>query len=295
MSEVLFEKETVLPNQDLIDQSKRLVGFRTRFDKLSHWLRLIIDQESLKGWSRKFYKSELPLLAALSDRYPLVIFHGDVGTGKTAMAEVISNQLAMEVDSESTLFKLSTRVRGTGSVGQMSSLINQAFQTVIDAAGKKNKRCFLIIDEADSLAASRNQAQSHHEDKVAVNTLIQRIDDIRVLHGRMLIFLCTNRLDALDPAIIRRAAIVDEFLRPDETQRHELFQQDFAGMGFADSDFLEMVKASAGGGSKLEYTFSDLRTRLIPQALSYAFPNRKLEVKDIIEAVKITTPSPTII
>jgi len=177
----------------------------------------------------------------------------------------------------------------------MSSLINQAFQTVIETAGKKNKRCFLIIDEADSLAASRNQDQSHHEDKVAVNTLIQRIDDIRVLQGRMLVFLCTNRLTALDPAIIRRAAIVDEFLRPDESQREELFKHDFAGMGFEESDFLKLVKASAGGGSKLEYTFSDLRTRLIPQALSYAFPDRKLEMKDIFEAIEATIPSPTII
>jgi len=118
MSETLFEKETILPDQNLIDLSKRLIGFQTRFDMLSHWLRLIIDQESLKIWSKKFYKTELPLLASLSDRYPLVIFHGDVGTGKTAMAEVISNQLALEVDSESTLFKLSTRVRGTGSVAK---------------------------------------------------------------------------------------------------------------------------------------------------------------------------------
>jgi len=64
----------------------------------------------------------------------------------------------------------------------------------------------LIIDEADSLAAKRNGGQSHHEDKVAVNTLIQKIDDVRRLEGRSLVILCSNRYESLDPAILRRAA-----------------------------------------------------------------------------------------
>jgi len=54
-------------------------------------------------------------------------------------------------------------------IGQMSTLINQAFQTVTQEAGK-SRLSFLIIDEGDSLAGSRDAAQSHHEDKVAVNT-----------------------------------------------------------------------------------------------------------------------------
>ena len=72
----------------------------------------------------------------------------------------------------------------------------------------------MIIDEADSLAASRNGDQSHHEDKVAVNTLIQRIDDIQRCKGRVLVFLCTNRFAALDPAIVRRAGRIEHFDRP---------------------------------------------------------------------------------
>ena len=74
----------------------------------------------------------------------------------------------------------------------------------------------LIIDEGDSLAATRAQEHSHHEDKVAVNTLIQCIDDLRRLGGRVVVFLCTNRLSVLDAALQRRAAIVEEFIRPDE-------------------------------------------------------------------------------
>jgi SpoVK/Ycf46/Vps4 family AAA+-type ATPase len=92
------------------------------------------------------------------------------------------------------LFKLSTRVRGSGNVGEMSMLINRAFEVVAREAGKA-KLSFLIIDEADSLAGSRTMNQSHHEDKVAVNTLIQKIDDVRRYAGRVLVFLCTNHFD----------------------------------------------------------------------------------------------------
>ena len=94
------------------------------------------------------------------------------------------------------LFKLSTRVRGSGKVGQMSTLLNQAFDVVAKQAGK-TRQAFLIIDEADSLASTRDTVQSHHEDKVAVNTIIQKVDDLRRHSGRILVFLCTNRAGAL--------------------------------------------------------------------------------------------------
>lgn len=55
----------------------------------------------------------------------LVIFHGDVGTGKTATAGRIADALSRDLKCEGMLFSLSTRVRGTrvrgsGMVGQMS-------------------------------------------------------------------------------------------------------------------------------------------------------------------------------
>ncbi len=78
----------------------------------------------------------------------------------------------------------------------------------------KTRQAFLIIDEADSLASTRETAQSHHEDKVAVNTIIQKVDDLRRHSGRILVFLCTNRAAALDPAIVRRAARTENSTGP---------------------------------------------------------------------------------
>lgn len=290
----LFELETSLPDARLKAQAERLIGFKARYDRIHQDLRLLIDKEGLEHWSKKHYHNRLALLDSLLDRYPLVVFHGDVGTGKTATAEAIANALAKELGKEALLFKLSTRVRGSGNVGEMSTLINQAFEIVGKEAGKA-KLSFLIIDEADSLAASRSGNQSHHEDKVAVNTLIQKIDDVRRFNGRVLVILCTNRYEALDPAILRRAAYVEEFRRPDDGERREILSLDCEGLGLPASTIEELVKLTGPNGPhKLGYTFSDIRTRLLPEALALAYPTRKISHGDLIDAISRVAPSPTI-
>ena len=290
----LFELELTLPDAKLRAQAERLVGFKARYDRIHQDLRLLIDKEGLEHWSKKHYHNRLPLLDSLLDRYPLVIFHGDVGTGKTATAEAVTNALARELGKDALLFKLSTRVRGSGNVGEMSTLINQAFDIVGKEAGKA-KLSFLIIDEADSLAANRSGSQSHHEDKVAVNTLIQKIDDVRRFNGRVLVILCTNRYEALDPAILRRAAYVEEFRRPDDGERREILNLDCEGLGLTASTVEEVVKLTGPHGPhKLGYTFSDIRTRLLPEALAHAYPTRKINHADLIEAISRVAPSPSI-
>lgn len=59
-----------------------------------------------------------------------------------------------------------------------------------------------------------------------MNTLIQGVDDLRRFGGRIVVFLCTNRLSVLDPALQRRAAIVEEFTRPDDSERQALLTMD---------------------------------------------------------------------
>jgi AAA+ superfamily predicted ATPase len=291
-SNPLFELELDLPSERLGHLPKRLVGFAQRFERLHNDLRLLIDFDGLTKWSKKHYGSLLPAVQIIKERYPLVIFHGDVGTGKTQTAEVAADLLARELKKEGRLFKLSTGVRGHGMVGQMSTLINQAFQTVTQEAGK-SRLSFLIIDEGDSLAGSRDAAQSHHEDKVAVNTLIQKIDDLKKYDGRVLVFLCTNRFGALDPAIVRRAGRIEVFNRPDDHEREALFKMDCEGLGLPDKFIKELVSLTGPNGKhKLGFTFSDIRTRLMPEALSKAYPERKISEDDLRTAAQSLTPSP---
>jgi len=298
MSEVievaeLFELELELPDDKIKASAKRLVGFENRYQRLHRGLRLLADPEELRAWSQKFYHRELAICDAVSDRYPLVIFAGDVGTGKTVTAEGACDRLAREAGKEAMLFKLSTRVRGSGKVGQMSTLLNQAFDVVAKQAGR-TRQAFLIIDEGDSLASTRDTAQSHHEDKVAVNTIIQKVDDLRRHSGRILVFLCTNRAGVLDPAIVRRAALTEQFDRPTDQEREELFRMDLNGLSIKDQTIHELVRLTGPRDGRPGLTFSDLRSKLLPDALCRAFPSRALTDDDLIAAAKEVRPSPVV-
>ena len=291
----LFELERALPDKDIFASGNRLIGFEARYEMIRRDLRLLSAPDEVRSWSTRFYGRQLPLCDTITDRYPLFIFAGDVGTGKTATAEAACDRLARESGRDAMLFKLSTRVRGSGKVGQMSTLINEAFAIIMKEAGKA-KSAFLIIDEADSLSAAREGVHSHHEDKVAVNTIIQKVDDLRKLGGRVLVFLCTNRGKALDAAVIRRAARVERFERPNDHERGELIRMDCEGLGLSDSTVRELVALTGPQKQprRLGFTFSDMRTRFLPEALGLAFPDRKITSEDLLTAARSVQPSPEV-
>ena len=136
--------------------------------------------------------------------------------------------------------------------------------------------------------------QSHHEDKVAVNTIIQKVDGLRRHSGRILVFLCTNREAALDPAIVRRAARTEQFERPIDQEREELFRRDLNGLGITDQTIRELVRLTGPQNGRPGFTFSDLRSKLLPDALCRAFPSRPLTGDDLILAAKEVRPSPAV-
>lgn len=288
----VFDSETVLPSRALSDRQGALLGFDARYARIRDQLRLLLDAAKLGAWNKRHHDGKLLLAQFVADQYPLVIFHGDVGTGKTVMAECAANLIVRESGSEdSILFKLSNRVRGKGMVGEMGSLLAEALRKVTQSAGKQ-RRAILIIDEGDSLAASRTQDHAHHEDKVAVNTLIQGIDDLRQYGGRIVVFLCTNRLSALDPALRRRAAIIEEFRRPSADERRELFTADLAALALEGADLQRLVAVTGERDRGPGFTYSDIRTRLYPAALAMAYPDGPLKVDHVLVAAERMRASP---
>lgn len=288
----IFDSETPLPSDALAKREKTLLGFDGRYARVHDHLRLLLNVGGLDDWNRKHHGGKLAICDLVAEQYPLVIFHGDVGTGKTAMAECIANKLVAESRSEdSILFKLSNRVRGSGMVGEMGTLIAEAFRKVIQSAGR-TRRAILIIDEGDSLGASRSQDHSHHEDKVAVNTLIQGVDDLRQYGGRIVVILCTNRLSALDAALRRRAAITEEFKRPTEDERRRLFEMDLAGMNLPSAQISELVAVTGARASRPSWTYSDIRTRLYPAALARAYPDQPLRFEHLKTVAAAIEASP---
>ena len=289
----VFEIKTDLPIKALDDLAEKLLGFDSRYLRIKKHLQLLLQTDELKQWSEQKHGKKLAIIDLLLDQYPLAIFHGDVGTGKTANAEAIVNKLARDAKIEDALlFKLSNKVRGTGKVGEMGTLISQAFDEIARSIGNGNGRAFLIIDEGDSLGASRSQEHSHHEDKVGVNTLIQSIDELRKHGGRIFAILCTNRLDALDAAVLRRASIIEEFTRPSDEERHELFTLDLSDLNFSRDQIAELVSKTAAHGQEPSWTYSDIRTRLYPAAVALAFPNTALNISHFQQALSKLKPSP---
>lgn len=288
----VFESEIALPSEAITGREQQLLGFEPRYARVRDRLRLLFSLDELKSWQRKHHGGSLLIADFVAEQYPFIVFHGDVGTGKTATAEAIANRIVAESRAEdSVLFKVSNRVRGSGKVGEMGSLIVDAFQKVIQSAGK-HRRAILLIDEGDSLGASRAQDHGHHEDRVAVNTLIQCIDDIRRLGGRVVVFLCTNRVSVLDPALLRRAAITEEFRRPNDEERNELLSMDLKDLHLTKAQIGTLVRATGGGQGEPPWTYSDIRTRLYPAALGAAFPNSPLTFRHLQEAAEAIRPSP---
>jgi len=177
----------------------------------------------------------------------------------------------------------------------MSHLISQAFEVTVKNAGKR-RSAFLIIYKAYSLASTRETAQSHHEDKVAVNTLIQRIDDLRRHGGRIVVILCTNRLTVLDPGIVRRAARTELFPRPNSDERRAIFAMDYDGLNLSKGLLEKLVEITGPRDNppRLGFTFSDLRSRLLPEAVLEAFPDRPMTGDDVLRAATRLTPSPSL-
>lgn len=290
----IFDSETALPDEQLARKEKTLLGFDVCYGRIHDQLRLLLSIGELKTWNQKHHGGKLALCDLVADQYPFIIFHGDVGTGKTATAECVANRLVMEAKVEdSVLFKLSNRVRGSGKVGEMGTLIAEAFQKVAQAAGK-GRRAILIIDEGDSLAAARSQDHSHHEDKVAVNTLIQGIDDLRRFGGRVVVILCTNRVTVLDPALQRRAAMIEEFTRPSSDERCQLFVLDLAAISPTEAQLTSLVVATDPRDGIPAWTYSDIRTRLYPAALARAFPDSPLQWDHLLVVADSMKPSPVV-
>lgn len=291
----IFDTTSELPSPDIEKRTQDLIGFEEKYNRIYSNLKLLLDQSSLLEWSNKYHKTELPIISHLKEKYPLIILEGDAGTGKTVFAESIADKMTRELGKEGFFLKLSTRVRGEGLHGEMGNLVNNAFAELKKLAGKR-RIAYLLIDEADAIATTRSTTQMHQEEKAAVNTLIQKIDEIRELNGRAIVFMSTNRLHYIDEAIIRRAAVVLEFKRPTHEERKKLFSQFLDGIALTGTQIEEISKLTGSEcNDGLGFSFSDITLKVLPEAIASAFPDKPLSYEILKNTITHIKPSPKII
>lgn len=297
MSQKFFETERTYPDESARQWYDRLVGLDEHKRQLLLELELLLFHDRLDAWNRKHHHGSLRACQIMSSRAPLVLLEGDVGCGKTVLAQTIGDALATKMNQKVHLLKVNTQVRGSGMVGEMSDLIVQAFtQAEAKADSVRGEPVLLLIDEADALAAKRTDQHMHHEDKAGLNTLLQRIDGLRQSNRRIAVIFITNRPDALDPAIRRRSALRLSFGRPGEEMLHSLFRESLPELTLGGHNLKTLV-ALTGTEAKKKYhatfTASDITDRLIPAALKDAYSgDRPLVAEDLLRHAMVMEPTP---
>jgi hypothetical protein len=142
----------------------------------------------------------------------VVVFYGLSGTGKTTAAEIIANDLNLDlycIDLSQVVDKY---------VGESEKKLEQTF-TAAERSG-----AVLLFDEADSIFGKRSDVKEAKDRyaNIEVSFLLQRIEEYSGLA-----ILTTNLINALDNAFKRRLRFMVQFREPDEAQRQALWQRVF--------------------------------------------------------------------
>lgn len=298
----LFDRRVLYPDFDPQERLERLVGLDLQKSRLTKILSLLVNPAGLRGWADKHHPGSESLLDTVLRRPPLVVLAGDVGSGKTELAETIGDAVARQENIKITLYPLSLSTRGQGRVGEMTQLISAAFDyTLREALNLKSSgeaargAVILLIDEADALAQSRETSQMHHEDRAGVNAFIRGIDKIASAKVPTAVIMCTNRLSSLDPAVRRRAADILTFTRPNDEQRRHVLVSMLGSLNEITNHHIDEMVSATGPideSRPLGFTFSDITQRLIPSIVLDAYPAHSLHGDRAVQIAREMEPTP---
>jgi SpoVK/Ycf46/Vps4 family AAA+-type ATPase len=280
--------ETKHPDKSSQSRFDSLIGIdRQKTDLIDH-LTLILDRQRIDDWVKRHHGKGLPLAERLKRGSPLVILAGEVGCGKTALATSIGTPLATALDAHVVAFETPSDIRGNGLVGDLSARVTSAFEQA-HAGATGRERGILIIDEGDDLGAMRSQLNAHHEDRAGLNVLIKQIDRIGRDDAPLAVLLVTNRFEALDPALVRRAHVV-RFVRPDQTTRRDFLSKLLEGTGASEGDLDKLVAATE---HTLPFSYSDLVHRIAEPAVRLALgEDSAFSVEHMLRVAEHVEPTP---
>jgi hypothetical protein len=140
------------------------------------------------------------------------MFAGESGTGKTMAAEVIANDLQLN------LYRIDLSAVVSKYIGETEKNLRRLF----DAAEEGG--AILFFDEADALFGKRSEVKDSHDRyaNIEVNYLLQRIESYQGLA-----ILATNLKSSLDQAFVRRLRFIIDFPFPTQEYRQQIWQKVF--------------------------------------------------------------------
>jgi hypothetical protein len=162
------------------------------------------------------------------------LFSGDSGTGKTMAAEVIANELRIN------LYRIDLSAVVSKYIGETAKNLRRLFDSA------ENGGAILFFDEADALFGKRSEVKDSHDRfaNIEINYLLQRMEAYRGLA-----ILATNMKSALDPAFMRRLRFIITFPFPGPAQRKAIWQKVFPAdmpRGTLDYDRLSRLHITGG-------------------------------------------------
>ena len=163
------------------------------------------------------------------------LFAGASGTGKTMAAEVLANDLRLD------LYRIDLSQVVSKYIGETEKNLRRVFDAAEDGGA------VLLFDEADALFGKRSEVKDSHDRyaNIEVSYLLQRMEAYRGLA-----ILTTNLKAAVDTAFLRRLRFVIEFPFPDATHRAEIWRRIFpAETPVKDLDLSRLARLSIPGGN----------------------------------------------
>ena len=199
-----------------------------------------------------------------------VILTGPPGTGKTLLAKAVAGEAGVP------FFSISGSDFVEMFVGVGASRVRDLFS---DA--KKNAPCIVFIDEIDAVARRRGTGLGggHDEREQTLNQMLVEMDGFGVNEG-IIVMAATNRVDILDPAILRPGRFDRKVAvgYPDVRGREETLKVHSKGKPLGDDVNLEEVARTTAG-----FTGADLENLLNEAAIRAASEDRKYIVSEDIK------------
>lgn len=190
-----------------------------------------------------------------------VLLVGPPGTGKTLLAKAIAGEAGVP------FFSISGSDFVEMFVGVGASRVRDLFE---DA--KKHAPCIIFIDEIDAVARRRGTGMGggHDEREQTLNQLLVEMDGFGVNEG-IIVMSATNRVDILDPAILRPGRFDRKVMvgRPDVKGRKEILEVHAKGKPLGDDVDLAQIAQTTSG-----FTGADLENLLNEAAILAAKENR---------------------
>ncbi len=199
-----------------------------------------------------------------------VLLEGQPGTGKTLLAKAVAGEANVP------FFSISGSDFVEMFVGVGASRVRDLF-----ADAKKNSPCIVFIDEIDAVARRRGTGMGggHDEREQTLNQLLVEMDGFGVNEG-IIVMAATNRVDILDPAILRPGRFDRKIsvAPPDVTGREEILKVHAKNKPLADDVNLGQIAQTTAG-----FTGADLENLLNEAAIVAAKDDRSFIKQDDIK------------